>query len=105
MNTMGFSSNEQIFTSINDQVFTGIEEVNVIDPQCLGIGISFNELPDNEPQPYEVVVKDSNDWEEIHDYIINENEIDGIPNRKIECISIMNSEVSTYQMSMKKQAY
>ena len=99
MNTMGFSSNEQIFTSINDQVFTGIEGVNVIDPQSLGIGISFNELPDNEPQPYEVVVKDSNDWEEIHDYIINENEIDGIPNRKIECISIMNSEVSTYQMS------
>jgi len=81
MNTIGFSS--------------------FIDPQCMGIGVSFNELPDNEPQPYEVVVKDSNDWEEIHDYIINENEIDGIPNRKIECISSMNysSEMSTYQMS------
>ena len=79
MNTIGFSS--------------------FIDPQCMGIGVSFNELPDNEPQPYEVVVKDFNDWEEINDYIINENEIDGIPNRKIECISSMNFEVSAYQMS------
>ena len=33
MNTIGFSS--------------------FIDPQCMGIGVSFNELPDNEPQPYE----------------------------------------------------
>jgi hypothetical protein len=34
---------------------------------------------------YIVIVKDVNDWEEIHNYIINENEIDGIPNRKVFC--------------------
>ena len=34
---------------------------------------------------YEVIVKLPEYWEEIHNYIINENEIDGIPNRKIEC--------------------
>ena len=34
---------------------------------------------------YCVVCKDASDWNEIHDYIINENEIDGIPNRKIDC--------------------
>ena len=34
---------------------------------------------------YIVVVNLPEDWEEVHQYIINENEIDGIPNRKINC--------------------
>ena len=37
------------------------------------------------PKVYAVICKDKNDWNEIHNYIIEENEIDGIPNRKIEC--------------------
>ena len=37
---------------------------------------------------YIIIVNDVNDWEEIHNYIINENEIDGIPNRKIECVNL-----------------
>ena len=34
---------------------------------------------------YIVIVNLPEDWTEIHNYIINENEIDGIPNREIEC--------------------
>ena len=48
------------------------------------------DIPD-EPQPYVVMVKDASDWQEVHDYIINENEIDNIPNRKIDCTSEMRS--------------
>lgn len=50
---------------------------------------------------YIVIVNDPNDWEEIHNYIINENEIDGIPNRKIECINeqIYSVRSSIYYMS------
>ena len=48
------------------------------------------DIPD-EPQPYVVMVKDASDWQEVHDYIINENEIDNIPNRRIDCTSEMRS--------------
>ena len=40
---------------------------------------------DTGPKVFCVVCKNASDWNEIHDYIINENEIDGIPNRKIDC--------------------
>ena len=53
----------------------------------LGRVFVINEVTSNEPQAYTVCVKNSEDWLEIHDYIINENEIDGIPNRRITCIS------------------
>lgn len=46
------------------------------------------DIPD-EPQPYLVMVHNASDWKEVHDYIINENEIDNIPNRKIDCTSEM----------------
>ena len=36
---------------------------------------------------YLVVVNIPEDWEEIHNYIINENEIDGIPNRRIDVVN------------------
>ena len=42
---------------------------------------------------YIIIVNDLNDWEEIHNYIINENEIDGIPNRKIECTNLQEFSV------------
>jgi hypothetical protein len=44
---------------------------------------------------YIVIVNDVNDWEEIHNYIINENEIDGIPNRKIECANLQEFSLRT----------
>lgn len=47
-----------------------------------------------------VIVKDPSDWEEIHNYIINENEIDGIPNRKIDCINDQTYSVRTSIYSM-----
>ena len=34
---------------------------------------------------YLVLVNLPEDWEEVHNYIINENEIDGIPNRRVDC--------------------
>ena len=39
----------------------------------------------DEVDEYIVIVNLPEDWEEVHNYIINENEIDGIPNRKIDC--------------------
>lgn len=50
---------------------------------------------------YQVIVKSADDWEEIHNYIINENEIDGIPNRKIECSNTQEFSLRTsvYLMS------
>jgi hypothetical protein len=53
---------------------------------------------------YIVIVKDPKDWEEVHSYIIEENEIDGIPNRRIDCIN--NQEYSLrsaiYSMSLEE---
>jgi len=59
-------------------------------------------LSPNTPQAFTVCVKDPADWEEIHNYIINENEIDGIPNRQIDCISEMqcSAKRSVYEMSV-----
>ena len=56
------------------------------------------------PEPideYMVVVNDSSDWQEIHDYIIDENEIDGIPNRRITCTNPQEHSLrsSIYLMS------
>ena len=36
---------------------------------------------------YLVVVNLPEDWTEVHNYIINENEIDGIPNRRIDTVN------------------
>lgn len=59
------------------------------------------EYSPNSIDEYIVVVNDPNDWEEIHNYIINENEIDGIPNRKIECVNdqVFSLRTSIYLMS------
>ena len=80
---------------------------------------SFNDNNDNdfyqEPTPvvnyipesideYLVIVNLPEDWEVVHNYIINENEIDGIPNRKIECINQKNYSLrsSVYKMSIEE---
>ena len=51
---------------------------------------------------YIVVVNLPEDWEEVHQYIINENEIDGIPNRKINCSNDQpfSLRTSIYEMSV-----
>ena len=54
-----------------------------------GINIENDGTPHISYQPnavdeYIVVVNLPEDWDEVHNYIINENEIDGIPNRKVE---------------------
>ena len=52
--------------------------------------VSDDSITDDTPQNFTVCVKDESDWTEIHNYIINENNIDNIPNRKIDCTSEMN---------------
>ena len=51
---------------------------------------------------YIVVVNLPEDWEEVHQYIINENEIDGIPNRKVNCSNDQPFSLRTaiYEMSV-----
>ncbi len=51
-----------------------------------------------------VVVNLPEDWEEVHNYIINENEIDGIPNRKIQCLNDKKFSLRTsiYEMSQEE---
>ena len=55
----------------------------------------------DEVDEYLVIVNLPEDWEEVHNYIINENEIDGIPNRKIECKNdkVFSLRTSVYLMS------
>jgi len=62
----------------------------------------FDDISSDTPQAFTVCIKNPSDWEEIHNYIINENEIDGIPNRRITCISEMqcSSKRSVYEMSV-----
>ena len=50
---------------------------------------------------YMVIVNLPDDWEVVHNYIIDENEIDGIPNRKVECSNDQpfSLRTSIYMMS------
>ena len=59
---------------------------------------NVTEVIEYTPDPideYIVIVNDVSDWEEIHNYIINENEIDGIPNRKIEYANLQEFSLRT----------
>ena len=63
-------------------------------------GLRF--VPDGDgPKVYCVICANVSDWNEIHDYIINENEIDGIPNRKIECTNLKKTcnRIASYMIS------
>ena len=62
-------------------------------------GLRF--VPETGPKVYSVVCANAADWTEIHNYIINENEIDGIPNRKIECTNPKKTcnRIGSYEMS------
>ena len=54
------------------------------------------------PKVYSIVCENASDWNEMHNYIINENEIDGIPNRKIECTNPKKTcdRIASYEMSL-----
>ena len=62
-------------------------------------GLRF--VPETGPKVYSVVCANAADWTEIHNYIINENEIDGIPNRKIDCTNPKKTcdRIGSYEMS------
>ena len=53
-------------------------------------------------QEYIVIVNLPEDWDTVHNYIINENEIDGIPNRKVNCSNVQEFSLRTaiYEMSV-----
>ena len=68
----------------------------------LGKVLVINEVSDTNLQAYTICVKNPEDWQEIHDYIITVSDIEGIPKRKIKCISDLNfsSKRSTYNLSL-----
>ena len=53
------------------------------------------------PKVYSIVCANASDWNEMHNYIINDNEIDGIPNRKIDCTDLCKTcdKTASYEMS------
>ena len=67
------------------------------------IGTTINYTPDTIDE-YIVIVNLPEDWDIVHNYIINENDIDGIPNRKINCSNIKNFSLrsSIYEMSVEE---
>lgn len=65
------------------------------------------ELIEYTPNPideYLVIVNFPEDWEIVHNYITKENEIDGIPNRKIPCTNLKEYSLrsSVYEMSIEE---
>ena len=53
---------------------------------------------------YLVIVNLPEDWKVVHNYIIEENEIDGIPNRRIPCLNFKEYSLrsSIYEMSIEE---
>jgi hypothetical protein len=53
------------------------------------------------PKVYCVVCENASDWNEIHNYIIHENELDNIPNRRIECVNLKKTcdRIASYEIS------
>lgn len=80
------------------------QKITQITHLTLGDDTKRIEYIPNEIDEYLVIVNDVLDWEEIHQYIVNENEIDGIPNRKIECANFREYSLrsSVYLMSVEE---
>ena len=80
-------------------------ETNIVD---FGIAISPETVPiEYVPDPideYLVIVNMPEDWEIVHNYIIEENEIDGIPNRQIPYTNLKEYSLRTsiYEMSIEE---
>ena len=53
------------------------------------------------PKVYCVICENASDWKEIDSYIINENELDGIPNRAIGCVDPYKTcnRMASYEIS------
>lgn len=79
-------------------------DISIIDVRSGFEDTPIIEYIPQEIDEYLVIVNDENDWEEVHNYIINENEIDGIPNRKIECLNVKDYSLrsSLYEMSIEE---
>jgi hypothetical protein len=71
-----------------------MDNIEIIENHFSNVAEVIEYTPDPIDE-YMVIVNDVNDWEEIHNYIINENEIDGIPNRKIECANLQEFSLRT----------
>jgi hypothetical protein len=71
-----------------------MDNTEIIENRFLNVDEVIEYTPDIIDE-YMVIVNDVNDWEEIHNYITNENEIDGIPNRKIECVNLQEFSLRT----------
>ena len=56
---------------------------------------------------YLVIVNLPEDWKVVHNYIIEENEIDGIPNRRIPCLNFKEYSLrsSIYEMSIEETKF
>lgn len=80
-----------------------MEEIEVIEVR-FGEDTQFIDYTPNEIDEYLVIVNDASDWEEMHTYIVNDNEIDGIPNRKIECANLKEYSLRSaiYMMSIEE---
>ena len=50
---------------------------------------------------YVVTCNNRSDWDQVHYFITHENEIDGIPNRKVECSDECKTSdrMASYEMS------
>ena len=93
---------DQLHIDLRESQFRMIETSIIIDSSISGeITPIINYTPDTIDE-YIVVVNLPEDWEVVHNYIINENEIDGIPNRKVNCPNTQEFSLRTaiYEMSV-----
>ncbi len=94
--------------NINDSTLGKIENNNLVALKLqteIVVGEETKEI-DYTPEAmdvWDVIVKDQSDWQEIHDYITNENDIDNIPNRKIDCANEQPFSLRTAVYSMSKE--
>jgi hypothetical protein len=70
----------------------------------LGTAVSEIQYTPKPIDEYQVLVNLPEDWDEVHNFIINENEIDGIPNRRIDCINEQKFSLrgAIYEMSVEE---
>ena len=95
---------DQLHIDLRERQFRMIETSIIIDSSISGeITPIINYTPDTIDE-YIVVVNLPEDWEVVHNYIINENEIDGIPNRKVNCPNTQEFSLRTaiYEMSVEE---
>ena len=77
----------------------GVDVEIVISPETIPVEYTPDPI-----DKYLVIVNMPEDWEIVHNYIIEENEIDGIPNRQIPCTNLKEYSLrsSIYEMSIEE---